>query len=83
MEKDTVSKLQAAGASELLIEYYKRAPKSASAVREIENGPFSVEELAEKPSVGGGFFQALWNGDRETARFRADSQNRSIIEGEL
>jgi hypothetical protein len=72
--------LRDAGASALFVAYYQTADTDASARREIESGPFSLEELNEKPRLGGGFFAALWNGDEVQALRRADSKNAAILE---
>ena len=69
-----------AGASPLFVEYYDKAPTGASARREVESGPFSLDELNQSPSLGGGFFEALWEGDTTQAIRRADSSNASILE---
>jgi hypothetical protein len=69
-----------AGASPLFVEYYDEAPTGASARREVESGPFSLDELNQSPSLGGGFFEALWEGDTTQAIRRADSSNARILE---
>jgi hypothetical protein len=68
-----------AGASDLFVSYYNTAPESASARHEVDTGRFELSELAEKPQLGGGFFEALWNGDERTAVRRADGANRGIL----
>jgi len=68
-----------AGASDLFVSYYNTAPESASARQEVDTGRFELSELAEKPQLGGGFFEALWNGDERTAVRRADGANRGIL----
>jgi hypothetical protein len=72
--------LENAGASPLFVEYYDEAPAGASARREVESGPFSLDELNQSPELGGGFFQALWEGDTTKAIRRADSSNARILE---
>jgi hypothetical protein len=69
-----------AGASLLFVEYYDEAPTGASARREVESGPFTLDELNQSPSLGGGFFEALWEGDTTQAIRRADSSNARILE---
>lgn len=76
----TEAELRAAGASALFVAYYKVADAGASARREVEQGPFSLEELNENPSLGGGFFNALWSGDEVQALRRADGHNSTILE---
>lgn len=73
--------LRAAGASNLFVRYYENAPADASARREVERGPFSLEKLNDQPSLGGGFFAALWKGNMPAARRRADQNNRRILDG--
>lgn len=68
-----------AGASDLFVSYYDTAPERASARHEIDSGPFSLYELADRPHLGGGFFEALWNGNEEQAVWRADNWNREIL----
>jgi len=84
MEAETTtpmeSKLRNAGASALFVAYYKAAPPEATARREVDSGPFSLEDLNESPHLGGGFFQALWNGNESNARARADSNNSEILD---
>jgi hypothetical protein len=72
--------LASAGASLLFVEYYDEAPSGASARREVESGPFSLDELDESPSLGGGFFEALWEGNTTQAIRRADAANARILE---
>jgi hypothetical protein len=72
--------LRQAGASSLFAHYYDEAPDTASAVREVDRGPFSLDELAERPHLGGHFFEALWNGHETRAVRRADGQNREILQ---
>jgi len=85
MEKQTTmfgtsdNALLAAGASDLFVSYYNTAPERASARHEIDSGPFSLYELAEKPRLGGGFFEALWKGEEQKAFNRADAWNREIL----
>lgn len=85
MEKQTTmfgtsdNVLLAAGASNLFVSYYHAAPEGASARHEIDSGPFSLYELAEKPHLGGGFFEALWKGEERKAVRRADGWNREIL----
>jgi len=76
----TINQLINAGASALFIDYYQEADKSASARSTLESGMFTLEKLNESPHLGGGFFQALWNGNKEKAFARADSKNLSILE---
>jgi hypothetical protein len=78
-EGEMVNKLASHGASELFIEYYEYAPGNASARAEIEVGPFSIEELADNPRLGGHFFEALWEGDRLEASHRADIRNSRLL----
>ena len=83
MEQDNSydgSTLENAGASPLFVEYYDEAPTGASARREVESGPFSLDELNQSPALGGGFFEALWEGDTTQAIRRADSSNARILE---
>ena len=68
-----------AGASDLFVSYYNTAPESASARREVDDGVFELSELAEKPHLGGHFFEALWSGDVRTAVRRADGANIDIL----
>lgn len=79
---DTLTKdqLRNAGASRLFIEYYNEAESNASARKEVEQGPFSLEELNDNPNLGGGFFAALWRGEETGAFSRADSRNLAILE---
>lgn len=80
-ERDfTESQLRNAGASALFVAYYKAATPNASARREIEQGPFDLEELNDNPSLGGGFFNALWSGDETAALRRADASNAAILQ---
>ena len=79
MSDVTDEKLLAAGASELFVRYFNTAPESASARHEIETGRFSLSELGEQPALGGGFFEALWNGEERSAVRRADGRNRGIL----
>lgn len=72
--------LRAAGASAMFVAYYMNAPAGASARREVDSGPFTLDELSETPHLGGGFFEALWSGNESAARRRADSQNSRILE---
>jgi len=74
------AQLRNAGASTLFVEYYDEAPAGASARREVESGPFSLDDLDEAPTLGGGFFEALWEGDTTQAIRRADSSNAAILE---
>lgn len=76
----TEAELRDAGASDLFIRYYKAAPPSASARWEVEAGPFDLEELNDRPHVGGHFFSHLWEGDADAAWARADLSNRAILE---
>jgi len=76
----TEDDLRAAGASALFVAYYREAGPAASARREVERGPFDLEELNESPNRGGGFFKALWTGDEVGALRRADSKNARILE---
>jgi hypothetical protein len=76
----TREELRTAGASAMFIAYYMNAPPQASARREIEQGPFMLSELNDTPRLGGGFFQALWNGDESAARRRADITNSQVLE---
>jgi len=69
-----------AGASQLFADYYHLAGENASARREVERGPFSLDKLSENPQIGGGFFAALWEGNTVQAIRRADSQNARILE---
>jgi hypothetical protein len=69
-----------AGASQLFADYYELAGENASARREVEKGPFSLDKLSQNPDIGGGFFAALWEGDTVQAIRRADSQNARILE---
>jgi len=72
--------LREAGASALFVAYYKAADAGATARREVERGPFSLDELDDNPSLGGGFFEALWTGDEVQALRRADGHNSTILE---
>jgi hypothetical protein len=72
--------LRQSGASSLFVHYYTEAPKSASARAEVEQGPFTLEQLAANPSRGGHFFEALWNGHETRAVQRADGRNRQILQ---
>lgn len=78
-EYDTEELLDA-GASTLFCTYYRHADADASAVREVDSGPFSLESLGDNPRLGGGFFAALWEGDRDDALRRADRKNSRILE---
>jgi hypothetical protein len=69
-----------AGASDLFASYYEAAPNNASGRREVEKGVFDLDELNDNPSLGGGFFESLWNGDMIQAIRRADSHNAKILE---
>ena len=71
--------LRNSGASALYVAYYQAASASASARREVESGPFTLEELNASPELGGGFFAALWNGNETQALRRADSRNAKIL----
>ena len=76
----TNEELRNAGASALFVAYYNEAPTGASARVEVESGPFSLDELADDPYLGGGFFAALWNGDEMRAVSGADGKNLPIME---
>lgn len=75
----TEDTLRDKGASDLFLAYYFAADGTASARREVESGPFPMETLNEKPHLGGGFFQALWEGDEVQALRRADTKNHAIL----
>lgn len=76
----TEEELRDRGASALFVAYYKEADASASARREVEEGPFTLLALNDAPQLGGGFFEALWTGDETAALRRADSHNARILE---
>jgi hypothetical protein len=76
----TEDELRDAGASALFCGYYRIADAGASARREVESGPFSLDKLNDNPQLGGGFFAALWEGDETQALRRADSHNSTILE---
>jgi len=76
----TEQELWNAGASRLFIEYYNEAEPDASARSEVEQGPFTLDELDDNPNLGGGFFAALWRGEESGAFGRADSRNLAILE---
>lgn len=83
MEQDKTyseDELLNAGASALFCAYYKIADSGASAVCEVEQGPFSLEELNNSPHLGGGFFKALWSGNEKMALRQADGHNSTILE---
>lgn len=75
----SAQELREAGASELFISYYQIAPSTASARSEVENSLFDLSDLNERPSRGGGFFEALWSGDEVQAIRRADTNNEEIL----
>jgi hypothetical protein len=70
-----------AGASKAFAKVYLTSHDGRhSIVSEVDSGPFTLDQLADGPGIGGHFFHALWNGDTEEAWNRADMNNRRIME---
>lgn len=79
-----------AGASEFLIRVLEVEPEDAGVERnsvrsEIQKYCYWADEVSAnviegKHHYGGGFFQAVWNGQRGHARSRADSSNQKILD---
>lgn len=79
--------LLAAGASAPFIKYYltaKAEGERTAAVCHIESDLRSLEDVAENPGAGGGFFESLWldeprfpHGDNP---YGADGTNQRLLE---
>lgn len=80
--------LLAAGASAPFIKYYlaaKEAGERTLAVCHIESDLRSLEDVAENPGAGGGFFESLWNDEPRAPHNRenpygADGTNKRLLQ---
>lgn len=77
----TAEDLRTLGASEEFILVYRHDYSGRHSVREeIESGyGLSCLEDGRVPN-GGHFFEALWSGDVDSARMRADASNQRILD---
>ena len=90
INEELIRALEEAGASGLLIEMVQVDPDDVDVERnsvraEIQKycywaDEISAEVIEEKKHYGGGFFQAVWNGSLEDAKWRADGNNQQILQ---
>lgn len=79
--KYTRALLAAAGAHSDFIEVYMTSFDGRhSAAQELDKELFDLEQYSDNPSLGGGFFAALWKDGATEAWPRADGTNRKILE---